>query len=196
MSRTVERHRLWLIPVCTLIAGVILLCGWQQLHAQAPPTDPAAAGAAPAAAPAAEPQMAISAVIPAGAKTINIKNWDGKVTSMIGFKYKTLDDRVIRVQLPALYRTQQMTRAAWDTLFQCYGMDVEAELAAKEPKIPEMAADLVKKTIEQIQQQMPRVTDEGEAESGSSNPAAGAFDFAKSSMPAVSNGMALPPLLF
>jgi hypothetical protein len=198
MSRNVERHKYWLVPAFMLVAGVILLCGWQQLHAQGVPAGTPGvppSPAPPAAAPAAEPTVAMTAVVTTGIKSASIKNWDGQVTGMLGFKYKTLDDRVIKVQLPAVYRTQQMTRAAWDTLFQCYGMDVEAHLAASEQdSLFGLDSATVDKIVKQYQRQS-AVKNLGQDANAAPNPAAPAMDFAKMSMPAVSNGMSLPPLI-
>lgn len=39
MSRVVKNNKLWLIPLCLVIAGVISMYGWQQLNAQDQPTD-------------------------------------------------------------------------------------------------------------------------------------------------------------
>ena len=190
MSRNVERHKYWLVPAFMLVAGVILLCGWQQLHAQVAPVAPAAPAAAAA---SSDPQLALTAVVTSGIKSVRIKNWDGRVTGMHGFKYKTLDNRVIKVQLPSVYRPQQMTRAAWDTLFQCYGMDVEVQLAAAErDSVFGVDSEAMTKIVQQIQRQM-ATTQTGPG--GDPNPAAPAMDFAKMSMPSVSNSMSLPPLI-
>jgi hypothetical protein len=193
MSRNVERHKYWLVPAFMLVAGVVLLCGWQQLHAQAVPGAVPGAAPAAAAAPPSDPQVALTSVVTTGIKSANIKNWDGQVTGMLGFKYKTMDDRVIKVQLPSIYRTQQMTRAAWDTLFQCYGMDVEVQLAAGEQdSLFGLDGATILKTLAQIRKQMASMQ---AAPSANPNPAAPAMDYAKMSMPAVSNGMSLPPLV-
>ncbi len=193
MSHTVQRHRYWLVPVCIVLAGIVCLFGWQGLSAQTPvaPMDPAmggtpgvvgapAPGAAPAAAsPTAEPTIAFRAVAPVGVKSANIKNWDGKITGFISFKYKTMDNRVIKVYLPAVYRTQTMTQSAWDTLFQCYGMDREAVIAQTEGELPNITL-----TPEQINAAMNILPSE-HMYGGAPSPASGAMDRARESLPSL-----------
>lgn len=193
MSHDVRRRKYWIVPVCVLVAGIVFLCGYQQINAQVLPVAPApgvpGAPGVPAAAPTAEPTMAMSAVMPAGAQTVNIKNWDGNVTSFVRFKYKTMDNRIITVHLPAMYRTQQMTRAGWDTLFQCYSMDVEAEIAAKEARTSAIPTEAVAKILDQLQK-------ESDNAEGSNNPASAAMDFAQQSLPGIGSAgsVSLPPL--
>lgn len=194
MSRTVKRHKYWLVPVCTLVAGIVFLCGYPQLHAQTPMAGtPGATAGAPAAPATGEPTIVFGAVMSTGVKREDIKNWDGTVTSFLRFKYKTLDNRVVTVHLPAMYteKTQMKTRAAWDTLFQCYSMDVEAEIALKEDKMYSIAGEVVGKMLDNMQKQMPA------DDQSSGNPASGAMDSAKMNMPAIgADSMSLPPLLF
>lgn len=204
MSHTVERHRYWLIPVCIVLAGIVCLFGWQGLNAQTPPASmpapgavpgavpgaPGTPGVAPAAAPTtAEPTIAFRAAAPTGVKTYNIKNWDGNITGFLMFKYKTMDKRVIKVSMPAIYKTQTMTRAAWDTLFQCYGMDREAEIAQIEVRLPNISL-----TPEQVSAAMTILPSES-GDGGAPSPASGAMDRAKGSLSSIwASGQVLPPI--
>lgn len=160
MSRTVNKHKTWLIPLCILIAAIVFFVGLQRIQAQAPPgvpggppgaggppgvtAPPPAAGGMPGMAPtgtasagaSAEPVLKLTAVMPAHFDTVQIKNFDHTVTRFYRFKFKTSSDTVITVHLPVSYGKQTMTKSAWSTLFQAFGMDVEAKMDAEEASRP------------------------------------------------------------
>ncbi|HET6453184.1 MAG TPA: hypothetical protein VFI02_02155 [Armatimonadota bacterium] len=198
MSSVAGKNKIWLIPLCIIVVGIISFFGWQQIHAQPPPAiDPATgmpvapAAAAPAApAPsAAEPTMPLSAVVQSGIKSSKTKNWDGSFTEMLKFKYKTMDNRVLAVLLPATYKKEKMTRPGWDTLFQVFDMGYEYQLEAVEKaRVPNMSAFSAQ--LQEILGTVPEGT------SSNPNPAQGALDAAKTMLPALWGGtVSLPPLL-
>ena len=208
MSRAVIKHKSWLIPLCLLAAAIASLYGWQQLQAQnvapgmegappgvagppvAPPT-PGAPGAVPApVAPPAEPTCTLSSVLPSGVRSMKIKNWDGTVTELLRFKYKTMDHRLITVHLPAIFKKEQKTKAGWDTLFQVFGMDYEARVDAIQRNQPPDLSAFMGQLMAEIQGQVPL------ALPGGSSPAAQAMDYARSNLPSIYGGsVTLPPLL-
>lgn len=201
MSRAVKKHRFWLIPLCMLIAGIISFYGWQQLHAQDMAQPPGVAGvpgvpgapgvvAPPAPPTPSEPTLALSSVLPGGAKTTKTKNWDGTVTEFVRFKYKTLDERTLTVVLPATYKKEKMSKAAWDTLFQVFAMDYEYQLEAIEKNsVPDVSA-FIGELMKEIQGQIPAGT------FSSPSPASQAMEFARRNLPSIYGGsIALPPLL-
>ena len=198
MSRVVGKNKIRLIPLCIIVVGVIFFFGWQQIHAQAPqaidpatgmPIAPAPAAPAAPAASAAEPTMPLSAVVQSGIKSSKTKNWDGTFTEMLKFKYKTMDNRVLAVLLPATYKKEKMTRAGWNTLFQVFDMGYEYQLEAVEKaKVPPPSAFSAQLMQEIIHGTVPEGT--------YSNPAQGALDAAKTMLPALWGGsVSLPPLL-
>jgi len=188
MSQAVTGHRIWLIPICLLAGMVMLLYGWQQLHAQVPlPGTPGG----PIPAVATEPVMQIGAVMPSAVKAMNVKNWDGAITTFLRFKYKTLDNRVITVHLPGSYKKDKMTREAWDTLFQCYGMDVEAAMEASGRDTMADWGHALSALISEVQKQNPG----GDSQSVQ-NPAGAAMNYARSHLGSTGMGtLELPPLL-
>lgn len=198
MSGALGNNKIWLIPLCVIVVGTASFFGWQQLHAQAPPATPALDPAtgmpvAPAAAPAAaplptEPTMPISALIQSGSRVTKTKNWDGAFTEFLNFKYKTLDNRALKVVLPATYKKEKMTRAGWDTLFQVFDMGYEYQLDAMEnARVPDLSA-----FKNELMQEIRGVVPEGTY----TNPAQGAMDSAKINIPSLWGGMVeLPPLL-
>lgn len=206
MSRVVGKNKIWLIPLCLVIAGMASLYGWQQIHAQEPPppgqeapppaADPAMAGmpgaapAAPAAAPLpAEPTMPLSALIQGGIRVSKVPNWDGTATEFLNFKYKTLDNRALKVVLPATYKKEKMTRAGWDTLFQVFDMGYEYQLDAMEnARVPAMSGAYSAQLMQEIRGVVPDGT--------YTNPAQGAMDSAKINITSLWGGtVELPPLL-
>lgn len=207
MSRTVKRHRSWLIPVCIVVAGIMSLYGWQQLNAQ-PPAQPGVPGGPPlpgdpnaptagavAPPPPPEPTIELNSVLPTGVKAMNIKNWDGQVTSILRFKYKTLDDRIITVHLPGSYKAEKMTRDGWDTLFQCFGMDVEAQMEASNRNQLADVRPYVSRFMAEMKGEAPSVVS---AESQPKvDPITGVpMDYARTHMPDIYGGdVSLPPLL-
>ena len=185
MTITVSRHKAWLVPICVLAALVISFYGWQQLHAQgAQSTTPATPGGAASSGPIIE----IAAVLPTGVTAMNIKNWDGTITTVLRFKYKTIDNKVITVHLPGTYRKEKMTREAWDTLFQCFGMDVEAQLDIKGRDKMQEWGSILSQAMSQA-----KSAQEEEAPPGE-NPASAAFDYAKSHSTSGMGSVTLPPL--
>lgn len=190
MSLMVKKQKLWLVPVCLLIAVVASVCCWQQLQAQAPATPgaPGAPGAAPTAAPMAlqpgELTFSLSTVLPKAVKVMRIKNWDGQVTELLRFKYKTMDNKVITVHLPGVYRKEKMTKASWDTLFRVFAMDLEVELEAIERNRPPDMSAYMAKFMAEVRGATP--------EGAYGNPAAGAMGYARSSLPSM--GVQLPPM--
>lgn len=224
MSRTVKRHRFWLIPVCIVIAGIMSLYGWQQLNAQTPggpggeirgesglpsgapgsvapgapgvPGDPNAPAAGPVAPPPPPvPTIELNSVLPTAVKAMNIKNWDGKVTSILRFKYKTLDDRVITVHLPALYKKEKMTRDGWDTLFQCFGMDVEAQMEAGNRNQLVSMGPFASRFMAELKGEAPSIMSSAPQEK--IDPDTGApMDYARNNLSDIYGGdVSLPPLL-
>jgi len=212
MSRTVKRHRFWLIPVCIVVAGIMSLYGWQQLNAQPPQSgiapgpgmpggpplqaDPNAPAAAPVAPPPPPvPTIELNSVLPTGVKAMNIKNWDGQVTSILRFKYKTLDDRIITVHLPGSYKTEKMTRDAWDTLFQCFGMDVEAQIEAGNRNQLADIRPYIGRFMAEMKGEAPGIMSSGPQEK--IDPVTGApIDYARTNLPDIYGGdVSLPPLL-
>lgn len=221
MSRTVKRHRFWLIPVCIVVAGIMSLYGWQQLNAQTPggeirgesglptgapgsvppgapgvPGDPNAPAPAPMAPPApSAPTIELASVLPTGVKAMNIKNWDGQVTSILRFKYKILDDRVITVHLPALYKKEKMTRDAWDTLFQCFGMDVEARMEAGNRNQLVDMGPFASRFMAELKGEVPGIMSSAPQEK--IDPVTGApIDLTRTDLPDVYGGdVSLPPLM-
>ena len=161
MSAMMSKHKLWLIPICVVVIGAALFLCWQQLHAQNPmspaPPAPAAPGptpagtpavppsvpaAEPAPPPAEEPLLMLNAMVPGGIKVMRIKNWDGAVTEMLRFKYKTSSGFVSTVHLPGVYKSEKRTKAGWYTLFQVFAMDREAQIDAFEKVLPEMTRQM------------------------------------------------------
>lgn len=201
MSRVVRKNKFWLIPVCVVIVGAASLYGLQQIHAQgggpapmamsaAQPGMPGAPAAAPAlASPMIDPTMSLSAVMQ-NAKSSKTRNWDGTVTEFLKFKYKTLDNRVLLVLLPATYRSEKMTRAGWDTLFQVFDMGYEYQLEAIEKaRVPDISA-----FRNQLMQEISGAVPEGTY--SNPNAAQGALDAAKMMLPSLWGGtVELPPLL-
>jgi hypothetical protein len=186
MTIAVSRYKALLVSICVLAALVISFYGWQQLHAQGAPTTPAVATAPTS------PAIAIGAVMPSGVKAMNIKNWDGTVTTILRFKYKTIDNKVITVHLPGAYKTQTMTREAWDTLFQCFGMDVEAQLDIKSQKQMEQLGDMIGQAVMQA---MPQGDGSPSDSSMGYNPGMQAFDYAKAHGNTSMGAISLPPML-
>lgn len=209
MSRTMRRSRFWLIPLCVLLAGLGSVCCWQQLQAQAPqgpapidptggvtpfPTAPADTGVAPPAAPAAvpeitEPTYSFSSRVPGGVTVQNVRNWDGTTTQLLRFKYRTIDNKIITVHLPAVYKTRMMTKAGWDTLFRAFAMDQEAQLAAIESRRPPDVSAYINEFMREIRGEVPEGT--FSAAMGGS-PAESARDIARTAIPSI--GMQLPPM--
>ena len=201
MSRVVGKNKIWLIPLCVVVVGIVSLYGWQQIHAQGGgpgsidpatgmPIAPAPAAPAAPAASAAEPTMPLSAVVQSGIKSSKTKNWDGSSIEMLKFKYKTMDNRVLAVLLPATYKKEKMTRAGWDTLFQVFDMGYEYQLEAMEnARVPSMSAFSA-----QLMQEIRGTVPEGTY--SNPNPAQGALDAAKTMLPTLWGGtVSLPPLL-
>lgn len=211
MSRFLSQNRLWLIALAVFIAGAGSVFFWQQLQAQSPsptpsPTGVTTPGATPGAvAPATTPEQApqsteptvpLRAVLPSGVKVIKVKNWDGHVTELLRFKYKTIDGRTITVHLPSTYKSQQMTKTGWDTLFQVFSMDKEASLEEREKKqVQSISPELMAQYASELASAARNVANQLDqyAQANTSNPAAGAMDFARSSLPSM--GMQLPPLM-
>ena len=209
MSRVVVKNKIWLIPLCVVIVGMASLFAWQAIHAQgdapgtgAPPAQPGmpaipGAPGAPAAAPAApatEPTMSLSALVQGGIRVTKTKNWDGTATGFLNFKYKTLDNRLLKVVLPATYKGDKLTRAGWDTLFQVYDMGYEYQLEAIEnARVPNTGAYTQQLMLE-IRGLVPEgtFTNPGQAEAE----ARSALDAAKTLLPSLWGGtVELPPLL-
>ena len=209
MSQVVSKNKIWLIPLCVIIVGAASLYGWQAIHAQPIPGTSAAEGpgalppqpvmpatpgapGAPVAAPVAptEPTMSLSALVQGGIRVTKTKNWDGTATGFLNFKYKTLDNRLLKVVLPATYKGDKLTRAGWDTLFQVYDMGYEYQLEAIEnARIPDLSA-----FRDQLMQEIRGVVPEGTY--SNPNPAQGALDAAKTMLPSLWGGtVELPPLL-
>jgi hypothetical protein len=212
MSWLSIKNKIWIVALALFVAGAGAVFFWQQLQAQSPtaspspgpatalsdvatPGTPPTTAPSPAAPPAtvqsSEPTVPLRAVLPSNVKVLRIKNWDGRVIEMLRFKYKTLDGRVITVHLPASYKSQQMTKAGWDTLFQVFSMDKEAALEEREKRqsqsiSPELMAQFVNEARNAASQFTP-------PSEGTTNPASGALDFARTSLP--STGMQLPPLM-
>lgn len=192
MSQTFIKHRIWLIPVCVVVAAAFSFFGWQQLNAQDMETpQPAAPAVSPTLdpnSPSYDPPLDLAVVLPAGVKRTSIRNWDGTATQFLNFKYKTLDDRVMTVRLPAAYNSEQKTRAAWDTLFQVFAMDLEDQIdkMAMEslPDLSGFSADLLK----EIQGQTPINI--------SAEDINRAMEFARSNLSSTyGGGVTLPPML-
>lgn len=215
MSRTVEKHKFVLIPICLLFAITGLFYGLRRLEAQPPPETPpmeagipgapgapapgvagapgapgapAPAGDAAAPAPAApsEPTFGLSSVLPAGVKSMKIKNWDGTVTEFLRFKYRTMDGSVITVHLPAVYKKEKRTRASWDTLFRVFAMDEEARIDAAERNRPPDVSAYMNQFMAEFRGEVPEGTTEAQHALGQ------AMDFARSNIPSM--GMELPPM--
>jgi len=144
-----------------LLAGFGVFFYLQQIHAQTVPVEtpppsqpqpsvtgvpgaPGTQAAAPAPLPPptpAEPVYDLKGVVASGIKAMNVKNWDGTVTDMLRFKYKSMSGRTMTIHLPGVYKDERRTRAGWNTLFTCYAMDYEAmldEIAKNKP--PDVSA--------------------------------------------------------
>ena len=199
MSRVAVKNKIWLIPLCVVIVGMASLYGWQQIHAQVgvPPAampgmaaTPGAPAPAPAVAAPTEPTMPLTALIQSGIKVTKTKNWDGTATEFLNFKYKTMDKRMLKVVLPATYKTEKMTRAGWDTLFQVFDMGYEYQLEAMEKaRVPNLGAFTA-----QLMREISGVVPEGTF--SNPNPGQGALDVAKILLPSLWGGtIELPPLL-
>ena len=199
MSHVVGKNKIWLIPLCVVVVGIVSLYGWQQIHAQGGVPPPAAGvpgvqtgipAAVPAPTSTTEPTMPLSAVVQSGIKSSKTKNWDGTFTEMLKFKYKTMDNRALAVLLPATYKKEKMTRAGWDTLFQVFDMGYEYQLQAVEAaRVPNMSAFSA-----QLMQEIRGMVPEGTY--SNPNPAQGALDAAKTMLPTLWGGsVELPPLL-
>ena len=119
---------------------------------------------------------------------MKIKNWDGMVTELLRFKYKTLDGKVITVHLPVVYKEEQKTKAAWDTLFRVFAMDYEAQLDAMERENPPDVSAYMGQLMAEIRGQVPGTGFDLAAVA----PALRAQDYARSQLPAM--GMQLPPM--
>ncbi len=106
------------------------------------------------------------------------------------FKYKTLDDRTLTVVLPATYKKEKMSKAAWDTLFQVFAMDYEYQLEAIEKNsVPDVSA-FIDELMKEIQGQVPAGT------FSRPSPASQAMEFARTNLPSIYGGsVELPPLL-
>ncbi|MGB9587702.1 MAG: hypothetical protein ACPL7O_05925 [Armatimonadota bacterium] len=211
MSRFLLSSKLWLVALAVFVAGAGSVFFWQQLHAQSPgtmpsPTGVTTPGAAPGVATSAttpqqstqstEPTVPLRSVLPSGVKVMKVKNWDGHVTELLRFKYKTIDGRTITVHLPSSYKSQQMTKAGWDTLFQVFSMDKEAALEEREKKrIQSIPPELIAQYASELASAARNMANQLDqyAQSNTSNPAAGAMDLARSSLPSM--GMQLPPLM-
>lgn len=163
---------------------------------------PGAPGMAPVTATVpSEPTYAISSVLPGSVQTQNIKNWDGVLTPLLRFKYKTTSGKTITVHLPATYKTETRTKAGWETLFHVFAMDREAQLDAMEANRGADISAYAGMLADQIRGQTPSSSlltslvqmSSGMATSGvSGSPAAPAMDYARSSLPSM--GMQLPPM--
>ncbi|HUV03920.1 MAG TPA: hypothetical protein VMX94_02305 [Armatimonadota bacterium] len=189
MSRAVSTHKVWLMPVCLIAAVIVLVCCWQQLQAQAPAPGVAQPSPAPGVAaltPSGEPTLTLSSVLPKAVKVMKVKNWDGQVTELLRFKYKTMDNRVITAHLPGVYRKETMPRAAWDTLFQVFAMDREARLAVIERNTPPDLSSYMQEFMAEISGEV------REGMFGSPSPAAAALGYARSNLPSM--GVQLPPM--
>lgn len=207
MSRTVRKNRIWLIPLCMLIAGAASVCCWQQLQAQAPqgpapidpsggatpfPTDSSATAVAPA--PAAvpeitEPTYTFGSRVSGGVTVRNERNWDGTTTQLLRFKYRTMDNKIITVHLPTTYRSEMKTKAGWDSLFRAFAMDQEARLAAIEAKRPPDVSAYMNEFMKEIRGEVPEGT--FSAAIGGS-PVESARSIARTAIPSM--GMQLPPM--
>lgn len=138
MSRTVS-NKVWMLPVCLVLAAIISVCCWQRLNAQGVPTKPA-----PAAAPSfVEQPLTLGTMITTSTKSVKVKIWDGSVLELIRFKYKTLDGRYITVDLPGAYRTEKMNKSAWDTLFANFAMDEELLIDKRDKNPGPMLTDFI-----------------------------------------------------
>lgn len=69
--------------------------------------------------------------IASGIQTKNIKNWDGKFTPMLRFKYKLSSNRVLTVYLPRVIAAEKHTKQGWEAVFQTFAMDKEAIVDAE-----------------------------------------------------------------
>jgi len=213
----IGRAKIWVIAGCAILVGLAILIGWQHIYAQGPPQPveeppPGAAqpGAPPPApspspapgapstgAPAAstapssppEPTFGLQSVA-SGIKVMRIKNWDGTVTEMLRFKYRTMSGNVITVHLPAVYKSDKRTRAGWETLFMCYSMDYEAFLDQLERNKPPDVSAYLPKLMAEIRGEVPQGTF-GQQVQG----AAEASDIARNYLPGMRTDLTLPPLL-
>lgn len=144
-------------------------------------SQPAVAASAPT--PSA-PVVSLSSVMPGAVKVQKTKNWDGRVTEMLRFKYQLTPGRVLTVHLPGAYKSQKMTKEAWSTLFQVFSMDYEAKQASRE-SLPEVSAEQMSALMATIGQ--------GSSSSSALSPAAPAMSSARTGLPMM-GGAGLPPM--
>ncbi|MDI6828074.1 MAG: hypothetical protein QME62_06280 [Armatimonadota bacterium] len=210
MLSKIGKHYFLLIPLCLLLSGLGVFVYWQQTSAQNPPVEtpppnqaqssvtgvPGDSSAQPVAAPSVppptptEPVYDLKGVVASGIKVIKIKNWDGTITEMLRFKYKSMDGRIMTIHLPAVYKNEKRTRAGWNTLFTCYAMDYEAMLDQIERNKPPDVSAFMSQLMAEISGQVPEGT-------FTKTPAGveEAMDMARTYLPSMGIGeISLPPL--
>ena len=66
-----------------------------------------------------------------GIQTKSVRNWDGRLTPMLRFKYQLASKRVLTVYLPKVLAAEKHTKAGWEAVFQSFSMDKEAIVDAE-----------------------------------------------------------------
>ncbi|MHB1458066.1 MAG: hypothetical protein ACYC0V_14245 [Armatimonadota bacterium] len=99
------------------------------------PGMPGMGGGSQSGTPAAEsaptgPMLTLSKVA-RGIQTKSVKNWDGRVTPMLRFKYKLASKQVLTVHLPKAVAAEKHTKEGWEAVFQSFSMDKEAIVDAE-----------------------------------------------------------------
>jgi len=222
MAQAAKSKKVWLVALSIVAVGLGLFYGWQQTFAQGgdvpPPPElgpapqvapsgvmgpPKAPGlqdgtssAPPTRTPSSEPLCSLKSMLPSGVSVLKEKNWDGTVTELLRFKYKTMDGGTITVHLPAVYKKEKMTKAAWNTLFMVFGMDYERQLEALEKKLPTLTGDM--RDLMRLLNQFSTAVEPAFRPGISSvtSPLAPVMDYARSKLPSVGAGsLILPPML-
>lgn len=223
MAQAAKSKKVWLVALSIVAVGLGLFYGWQQTFAQGgnPPPPPelgpapqvapsggvmgppkapglqdGTSSAPPTRTPSSERLCSLKSMLPSGVSVLKEKNWDGTVTELLRFKYKTMDGGTITVHLPAVYKKEKMTKAAWNTLFMVFGMDYERQLEALEKKLPTLTGDMrdLMRLLNQLSTAVEPAFRPGI--SSATSPLAPAMDYARSRLPSVGAGsLILPPML-